>query len=38
LQKAVYKLNQIITKHGLSISAQIKSWWPFKDKSQIEIK
>jgi hypothetical protein len=25
LQKAVYKLNQIITKHGLTISARKKS-------------
>lgn len=30
-QKAEYKLNQIITEHVLTISAQKQNWWNLKD-------
>ena len=38
LQKAAYKLNQIITERGLTISVVKTNWWHLKDDIQLEVK
>jgi hypothetical protein len=38
LQKAAYKLNQIITEHGLIYPHRKQNWWCLKDEIQVEVK
>ena len=38
LQKAVYKLNQIITEYGLSVAVQETKWMAFKGRDPVRTK